>query len=481
MTYGLQFKNSDGDILIDSDFHHYHFVGHATYVEGVRIPALTGGNNTKHSYTGSTGLSSTQINGDIFKYRISCAASDVPPIVFIKPSYAGSGAPFCGLILTQAISSTVWEFWVLQDHGYNRPSLYCFNRFDKMTSGQSTVPSGVNQGIVTFNSSGNKTYDTRFKPLKVIANSVTTAPSLARDSIAASYNPTFTPINVNNIDYATGGVETSDIMFYAPSIAHSCQSVKGEKSGDGFQSAGYNSYFYAWVRADLWWCFYRNTFRLYNTTRLQSGYSIYASGHVYKSQEDSSSIFNIGTVLGAIFTFGASLFITTLASIAIGAAVASAFTDAGLVSGVYFPYENDSRNAGQSQPVIFSRPSYYGLETGIGFERINQVDGNDPTTDPYSGEYIPNFVFYQNPDVPNTGTFLVNLSPGVRFPGAPPWIVIQYNGTTLMDNQLTQDFRDRVINESYIDIGNYRVFISPDIVLENSGIAYYYAIDVVPI
>lgn len=473
MTYGLQFKNDSGDILIDSDYHHFHFVGIATYVTTVRVPALLGGNNTKHSSTGDTGLSSTQVNGDIIKYTITTASgSSVPPIVFIKPSYTGTSAPFCGLVLTQQINTTTWEFWVLQDYGYTRPSLYCFNKFDQMTTSQQTVPSTINQGIATYNSNGQKTYDTRFKPLKVVGTSNTTAPGLARPSVASNYNPDFTPTNRNSISISPTSGDVSDLMFYAPSIAHSCQSTTASRSGDGFQASGYNSYFYAWARVDLWWCFYRNTFRFTSFNELQSAYSIYASGHVYKSQEDKSSIFNIVTILTAFFTWGASLLVQ-LAAIAISIAVTEAFTNAGLVTGVYYPYENDSRNANQTQPVVLSRASYYGLESGITYTDTNVY------TNPNITEADPDFfdtLTWEFVYPAGYATYALFAPYGALGPYTPPTIQIYYHGTHIGSAVLSNSEPVTAYYDNpYLDFNNYRYYIDTRQVAqsENNELVYY--------
>jgi hypothetical protein len=458
MTIGLQFKNADGDILIDSDYHHFHFVGIATYVDTVRLPALLGGNNTSHSYTGATGLSDTQINGDIIKYRISTAPnSSVPPIAFIKPSYTGTGAPFAGIVLTQQVSTAEWEFWVLQDYGYLRPSLYCFNRIDQMTSSQQTVPESINQGIATFNSAEQKTYDTRFKPLKVVGTSNTTAPSLARPSVSSNYNPDFTPTNVNSVDYSvtSGGVD--DLMYYAPSLAHSCQSVTASTGGDGFQASGYNSYFYAWARADIWWCFYRNTFRLTSVSQMESRYSIYASGHVYKSQEDKSSIFNLTTILVGLFTFGAGLPLL-LGGIALSLAVTQSFADAGVVSGVYFPYENSSRNADQTQPVIFSRASFYGTESGITYEDTNQYDDAN-ILQPGDSGYIDSLTFEYDSSESNK-TWIQAIPAGSLYTGSAALFQVYYENTQIFIGEYNEtDTPTIFLEDPYYDVGSYRYYV----------------------
>ena len=131
-----------------------------------------------------------------------------------------------------------------------------------------------------------------------------------------------------------------------------------ESSGDGFQTKGYNSYFYSWGRADLWWCFYRSTFCLLDNATMQSSHDIYASGHMWNSVEDSTGI--LGALAGALLafvTFGASLLV--IAAAVAGAAIAASFTNAGVASGTYYPYKNSSRNASQTNSYVISRASFY--------------------------------------------------------------------------------------------------------------------------
>lgn len=361
MPFGLQFKNDNNQVLVDSDFHQYHYAGQATYVQTVRIPNLIGGNNTKHSTTAGQYMSSNQIRGDIIKYRINTgSSSSSPPMCFIKPSSTGSSAPYCGIVLTKRYSSTQWEMWVLQTRGNTRPKLYCFLPLNDMTSSQKSVSGS--HSVMTFNSSRSKTYDSRLKPLKIVGATSARAPNIARTgSIANGFNPRFQPNQVNSYSYSTstGESNANDLMFYCPSVAHCCQSTKLNFSGDGFQPSGYNSYFYAWARADIYWTFYRNTFRLRSQTSFQSSYTEYACGHFWKSQEKSNGLLGaLVSGLLAFFTFGASL-IVAATTVVITAGVTAAFTNTGTARGLYLPYENSGRNQSQVQPVLFTKASFY--------------------------------------------------------------------------------------------------------------------------
>lgn len=359
MSFGLQFKNDDNQVIVDADFHHYHYAGKATYIETVRIPAIVGGNDTAHSYTSYQSLSSNQTRGDIIKYRISVGRSgSAAPMCFIKPSSTGSSSPYCGIVLTYKYSSTVWEIWVLQDYNNTRPDLYCFLPLNDMTDSQKSVSGS--QSVITFNSSRSKTYDARLKPLKIVGAITTTAPSVARTgTISNSYSPYFAPDQVNSNSFTTSTTESNanDLIFYCPSLAHACQSTDAFKSGDGFQAKGYNSYYYKWAREDRWWTFYRNTFRFRSKTNFQSSYTEYACGHIWGSVEKQASL--LGLIIGAVAGFFVGGFLAAGLGILGGAALSGAFSGVGAVSGLYFPYENDGRNQSQVQPVLISKASFY--------------------------------------------------------------------------------------------------------------------------
>jgi hypothetical protein len=372
MTHGLQIKNNANEILIDSDFAHYHYIGKATYSATTRIPDMLDGNNTQHSTTAGQYISSSQVNGDIIKYTIATnSASSPPPMCFIKPSSTGSSAPHCGIVLTKRSGSS-WEIWVLQTRGgtyssptsYTRPDLYCFSPLTYMTSSQASVGSST-YGLATFNSSGGKTFDSRLKPLKIIGVRNVSAPTIARTgSKSNSWDPIFTPDQSTDFDMTRSNSETgaSDLIFYAPSLAHSCQEHQADTDGDGFQSQGYNSFFFSWARTDLWWCFYRNVFRLSHvnasTTRINSSYGIYASGHVWKSVQDNSSLLAaIVAAAAAFLTFGASLVV--VAALVAGTALTAAFASSGTASGTYLPYQNGGRNQSEIVTVLMSKASYY--------------------------------------------------------------------------------------------------------------------------
>jgi len=393
MTYGLQITNNDNKILVDSDFAHYHFAGIATLTgSSFTVPVIVEGNNTQHSTTAGQTISSGQTLGKVQRHTLPARAdsNSPPPMCFLKPhnngQYSIDGGTERGhsessaVILTQRVG-TSWEMWTLTAPGGGAndiPRLYCFLPLDEMTATAAAPATGDNYGLATFDSSGNKTYDSRKLPLKITATiDASTPPSRARSSIgtATSFNPVFTP-NQHNYhaftipsDWTQGAVNTnnalSDLMYYCPSVAHSVQDLTAFTDGEGFQAQGYSSFFYAWARGDLWWVFSRNTFSIVNENTssnqryvLKSMYTGYGAGHVWKSEENSSSFLAVVAAIALSFaTFGASL--ATLAVAVTATALASTFSGSSAGEGLYYPYEDGNRNVSEAGPMLLSRPSFY--------------------------------------------------------------------------------------------------------------------------
>lgn len=362
MAYGIQIFNNDSQVLIDSEFEHFHFAGKAVVFETTRVPNILQGTDTQHSTRGGQYISAYQVNGYIHKFILyaNAGSDSPPPMCFIKPVQpAGSlgAGESCAVILTQK-SGANWIMWVLSDIS-TAPTMYCFLPLRHMLPTYAAPGANDKFSLETFSSAGLKTYDARVRPLKVIASGSITAPAIARTgSKANGWDPIFTPDTGTTASFSfQTRVPTSDLMFYCPSFAHSCQDHTEQYTGSGFQFQGFFSFFYAWARQDLWWCFYRNTFRL-GPGYLQSVYTTYASGHVWRSVEDKTSILGVLAAVALSFvTFGASL---AVIAVAIGSlAIAQSFTNAGVASGTYYPYKNGSRNASESNGFMISRASYY--------------------------------------------------------------------------------------------------------------------------
>jgi hypothetical protein len=345
MAQGLLVKNDSGQVLIDSDFHNYHFMGKYSHTgSSVQIPdILHGPGNQSFGPNHNKGMENMPSKGLIWKYSIPSNGAK-PPLCFIKPNSTGTSAVYRGIILTKRVGA-IWEVWVFQSGTESGiPELYCFSPIDQL-SGMTT---GSN-GLRTFNSSGECTFDSRLKPLRVVGGGVCQSPGMAHTgSNGSSWNVS---LNVNNttdtVSFTTQS-DANDLIYYLPSISHACQQYLHDETDSGI----YDWDFYEWARSDIWWCFYRSCFRIRNSGTIEISHGVYARGHVHDHKADSSSVF-AGLILGAL-TGGAYF------AIALAAVVASgAFTNAGVLEGSYLPYENSHRNANQNNAFMISKASYY--------------------------------------------------------------------------------------------------------------------------
>lgn len=351
MAFGFRVLNSSNQVLVDSDLFHYHFIGYQDPYEKTQVPdILYGPGIQEYGPNENKGMENLPSKGYIYKYVVSTNGPK-PPMCFIKPSSTGFSAPYAGIILT-AQEGTYWIVWVFQSaDSAVPPRLYCFAPLDQI----SITPIG-STGLATFNKDGQKTFDSRFRPLRIVHGGSLASPPLAHDGLTGS--GWTCSLDVNTYSYNSmfkdgGGV--SDYIYYAPSLAHACQEYRYSASGSG--TSGYKKY--AWARSDLWWCFYRAGYRMTgpflfdsgSTRYIQSNYGVYARGHVYDHKVDETNIL-VAIVLG-VLTGGVYL------AIAFGALAASGiFTNAGVASGGYLPYNNGSRNT-EANSFLISRASFY--------------------------------------------------------------------------------------------------------------------------
>jgi hypothetical protein len=349
MAYGFQVTNSSGQVLIDSDLFHYHFIGSFTPYTSVVVPDINYGPkwSMEHGPNDNKGMENMPSKGRIYKYSIP-ANGDKPPMCFIKPGYTGSTAPYEGIILT-ARNGSSWDVWVFQGpktslfSSVKQPVLYCFSPLDQIAD---NAPSSY--GLQTYNTSGSRTFDSRYRPLRIVGAGDISVPTLAHTGSTGSGWTCSLDVNCAPLSSNfTNQPYVSDLIYYAPSLAHACQQYQYSASKSGI--ADWERY--SWSRTDLWWCFYRSGYRLTDAQTMQSSYAVYARGHVYDYNEDSSSII-VAILVGAI-TGGAYF------AIALGALVATGiFTNSGVAAGGYLPYANGSRNVG-SNPYLISRASFY--------------------------------------------------------------------------------------------------------------------------
>ena len=350
MAHGLLVKNDDGDVLIDSDYVHYHFLGKYTHSSVTQIPDLLGGSDANTYGVGGNspdqnkGTQNMPSKGEIYVYSVPVNGAN-PPMCFIKPTSTGSSAPYTAIVLTKQ-DGTNWEIRVFQSTVTSpSPVLYCFAPLSQVSN---TTASGDDYGLKTFNSSGVVTFDSRFKPLRVVGGGDITSPTLAHTgSTGSSWNVSLS-VNASSVSTSfTTQSSASDLIYYCPSLAHACQQYTHEESDEGI----YDWEAYAWARSDIWWCFYRSCFRIASTSSFEANYGVFARGHFYEHKADTTNVF-AGLILGALT--GGVYFAALLAAIV----AAGSFTSADVDGGNYLPYENSYRNT-SGNAFIISKASYY--------------------------------------------------------------------------------------------------------------------------
>jgi len=346
MAYGLLVTNDDGDVLIDSDFMHYHFLGKYTHSSVTQIPDISGGSDSSVTVAGNSpnenkGMQNMPSKGEIYIYSVPVNGSK-PPMCFIKPTSTGSGAPYTAIVLTKQVS-TNWEIRVFQSTVTSAsPVLYCFSPLSQVSNSTSTT-----YGLKTFNSSGVVTFDSRFKPLRAVGGGNITSPGLAHTGSSGSGWVVSLSVNASSVSTSfTSQSSASDLIYYCPSLAHACQQYENEEEDSGWHDWEY----WQWKRADLWWCFYRSCFRIASTSSFEANYGVFARGHFYHHVADSSSIWDI--VLGAVV---GGVYFAALLAVLVNA---GAFTNANFEDGNYLPYENSYRNT-SGNAFIISKASYY--------------------------------------------------------------------------------------------------------------------------
>lgn len=355
MSYGFQVTNTSGKVLVDSELFHYHWLGKFTHYDKTSVPdMLYGPGNQSYGPNDNKNMNNMPNVGRIYKFSIP-SNGNKPPMCFIKPSSVSSSAPYQGIVLTQK-DGTSWDIWVFssKDHS-TAPVLYCFSPINQINhyDAYGSAMTGTTYGLTTYNTDQQKTFDSRFKPLRVISGGEIDSPTAAHTgssgyglTVNLSINTTEKTERVSSAD----SVASNDIIYYSPSIGHACHQYEWQ----GADSGVHDWKNYAWARTDLWWIFTRVGYRVYKSSGkmyFKSHHGVYARGHVWDHDSTSSSI--IGAILGGLLTGGA-YFAVALGAIAAG----GAFTGSAVAEGGYLPYANGSRNTGDVS-FLFSRASYY--------------------------------------------------------------------------------------------------------------------------
>ncbi len=206
MAYGLHITNTSGDLLVSSDIKSYHYVGSPTY---------TGVQSSYNNYSGSR----------VYRYTFTDSQT---PLIFIKPA---DTSKFYA-VLTHFKSGNNWTYDVIGSGTSNQPpTLYAF-------SALSGSNSSGGYGLLVQDSSGNRTFDSRDKPLAIVDIVSAIPPEHAPDggiTSTSNVDPGWHDCYINDYrsamewdfnsddthndySYSNSG-HNSNYMFAAPSIA----------------------------------------------------------------------------------------------------------------------------------------------------------------------------------------------------------------------------------------------------------------------
>ena len=258
MAFGVQIKNTSGDLIVSSDIKTYHYVG---------TPSYTGVQSSYDGYSGSR----------VYRYTLTNSET---PLIFIKPA---DTSKFYA-VLTHFKSGNNWTYDVIGSGTSNQPpTLYAFSAL----SGSS---SSSDHGILVQNSSGERTFDSRDKPLAIVDIVSAIPPANAPDGGATStsavdpgwhdcdvntgYRPpmehNFNSNNSHNdYSYSNSG-HNSNYMFSAPSIAQSAW----RKNGYHWHCDGCDHWYQANQYHEFWGdlgVFYRQAYKL-TSSQVQAGW-----------------------------------------------------------------------------------------------------------------------------------------------------------------------------------------------------------------
>ena len=214
MAYGLHITNTSGDLLVSSDITSYHYVGSPTY---------TGVQSSYDNYSGSR----------VYRYTLTNSKT---PLIFIKPA---DTSKFYA-VLTHFKSGNNWTYDVIGSGTSNQPTtLYAF-------SALSGSNSSGGYGLLVQDGSGNRTFDSRDKPLAIVDIVSAIPPNVPMDGGATStsnvdpgwHECTISSYRSNmehdftsddthtDYSYSSSG-HNSNYMFAAPSIAQSAWRKNG--------------------------------------------------------------------------------------------------------------------------------------------------------------------------------------------------------------------------------------------------------------
>jgi hypothetical protein len=323
MAYGLTITNDSNQVIIDSDLSAYHFIG-AYYRDSHHDHTYLSDLGGEDYWDAPNTIDSNQTPGRVHVYSVNMTGNK-PPMCFIKPNSTGVHALYASVIRVWKYSSTVWKVWVLQSSSYPfGPRIYVFSTMDQ-TNPYNNVTD--NYGMQTFNSSGEVTFDSRHKPLRIIGAANALPPSSPNSGSLGSGTTPYLNVNATPNSYTTGAnFNASDQIYYCPSLASACNEYELGREASGTNNWSY----YTWSRYDFWWCFYRSAFRITGNNTFESNWAVYMAGHIWRAQV-AGSFLGLG-YLNGIPVVGAD---------------------------AHYPYSDSARNQGEANSVLISVGSYY--------------------------------------------------------------------------------------------------------------------------
>ena len=215
MAFGVQIKNTSGDLIVSSDIKTYHYIG---------SPSYSGVQYRYNNYSGSR----------IYRYTLTSAGT---PLVFIKPADTNKFYA----VLTHFHSGNNWTYDVIGSGTSDQPpTLYAFAALSGNTASSETY------GVMVKDSSGNRTFDSRDLPLAVVDIVSAIPPEHAPDggiTSTSNVDPGWHDCNIANYrsgmehDFTSDDTHTdysysnnghnSNYMFAAPSIAQAAYRKNG--------------------------------------------------------------------------------------------------------------------------------------------------------------------------------------------------------------------------------------------------------------
>ena len=354
--FGANIKNSNNDVLIDSNTHNYHYAGKLNQTSQWNTSTiLKESGSATHRWSSPNGLAPSQSTSIVHQYRYYTSHSSKPPLCFVKPRSWGPSSPFFSIINTFYHTGGYWEFWVILSNlgqYIGGPEIYLF-----ATAGEVTHRSD-SFGFQTLNAAGDVTFDSRYRPLRVTSAGQYISPTeVVTGSKGSGTTPYLSP-NTNS-QFSTGStVPLNDVIIHCPTFSTGCceHDYEREATYTHYNAIGIATSTYAWGRYDFWWSFYRTGIQLTSTSALTVGYIHYVNGHVWEHAYASGG-FSWGALFGGLLLGGLTGGIGF--GLLLGAIAVSTTVNNATISGAYLPYANSTRNANEAATYIISRASYY--------------------------------------------------------------------------------------------------------------------------